>query len=191
MGDFARIAAASVLGLAVSMAAWASADEPVRSVPGADPGWIVAGADAGPAQTTEVPAEIMVLHATNTGGGIDDELKHLTQLRKPPFSAYDTYRLLRRHPLKLRTQQAATTQLPNGRDLRTELKEILPEARYRVAASISRPKRDGDKNRSYLPLLEVTAKSGETFFVAGQSFRGGILVVGIRVGEEEKKPPQK
>jgi hypothetical protein len=99
--------------------------------------------------------------------------------------------LLHRHAIALRLQQPDATQLPNGRTLRTVLKAVLPEDRFRVAASISRPPRDGDKEGGYLPLLEVTAKSGEPFFVAGQSFRGGILVVGIQVGKDKPPPPKK
>ena len=151
--------------------------------------------DAGPPAPKPVPAEILILHATNSGGGIDPELRHLRQLQRPPFSSYDTYRLIRRHESDLVLRQPSTTRLPNGRVLRTALKAVVPPDRYRVATSISRPgSKPGDGDDSYLPLLEVTAKSGETFFVAGQSFRGGILVVGIRVGEEPKapeKPPDK
>ena len=32
-----------------------------------------------------------------------------------------------------------------------------------------------------LPLLEVNAKAGEHFFVAGQKHKGGILVIGIKI----------
>lgn len=187
----ARIAAVCVLGLGVSLGAWARAggEKPaVAARPGT--GIVVLGDDAGPAERVEVPAEIMVLHATNSGGGIDPELRHLKQLRKPPFSAYDTYRLLRRHAITLEQQQPNNTELPNGRILRTVLKAVLPDDRFRVSASISRPKRKGDKDRGYLPLLEVTAKRGEPFFVAGQSFRGGILVVGIQVGKAPPPPAE-
>ncbi|MCU0693044.1 MAG: hypothetical protein MUF54_16745 [Polyangiaceae bacterium] len=144
-------------------------------------------ADAGARKPVEIPGEVMVLHATNTDGGIDPDLQRLPQLRKPPFSAYNTYRLVSRHAVVLGTARPdSTTTLPNGRVLKTTLKAVLPDARYRVAASISRPKSDKDDEGSFLPLLEVTARKGETFFVAGQSYRGGILVVGIRVGEEAK-----
>ena len=34
---------------------------------------------------------------------------------------------------------------------------------------------------SFLPLLEVNAKPGEPFFVAGQTYKGGTLVIGIKV----------
>lgn len=139
-------------------------------------------------ETKPVASRVLVLHATNEGGGIDGKLRHLTQLTKPPFSSYDTYRLLSTHAMNLEPKQASTIGLPNGRALRTELKEVLAENRYRIAASISRPAPKGekneDKNESYLPLLEVSAKKGEYFFVAGQSYRGGILVLGIQVGAE-------
>ncbi len=186
-----RVAAVGLLGCLVFFSAWAQEQGGVSKA-GPHRGIVVAlQDDAGAAQQVEVPAEIMVLHATNSGGGIDPELRHLKQLQKPPFSAYDTYRLLHRHAIALRLQQPDATQLPNGRTLRTVLKAVLPEDRFRVAASISRPPRDGDKEGGYLPLLEVTAKSGEAFFVAGQSFRGGILVVGIQVGKDKPPPPKK
>jgi hypothetical protein len=188
----ARFAGACVLGLGISLGAWAQADgEPTRPVVVPDTGLVTLQKDGGPAERAEVPAEIMVLHATNAGGGIDPELRHLRQLQRPPFSAYDTYRLLRRHAITLHQLQPDNTELPNGRILRTVLKAVLPEDRFRVAASISRPKREREKERGYLPLLEVTAKRGEPFFVAGQSFRGGILVVGIQVGKAPEPPPPK
>ena len=193
----ARIAGVCALGLVVSLGAlaWAGGDERVPPAT-AGTGIVVLGSDAGPAQRVEVPAEILVLHATNSGGGIDPELQHLRQLRKPPFSAYDTYRLERRYAITLVQKVSNDTELPNRRVLRTVLKAVLPEDRFQVAASISHPKRkdkdkDKDKDGGYLPLLEVTAKRGEPFFVAGQSYRGGILVVGIQVGKAPPPPPKK
>jgi len=140
-----------------------------------------ASADAG-VQEPKVPAEVMVLHATNTGGGIDPRIGPLPQLRKPPFSAYDTYKLIARNAITLTPSHPDSTTLPNKRVLRTSLSAVLPNDRYRISTSISQPARDAGTH-SFLPLLEVTAKSGETFFVAGQSYQGGILVVGIRVGK--------
>lgn len=127
-----------------------------------------------------IPAQIMVLHATNDGGGIDPRIGPMPQLKKPPFSAYDTYKLLSRQTVQLVRNEPDKTALPNERVLQTVLKEVLADSRYRVATSISSDK----EKKSFLPLLEVTARSGETFFVAGQSYRGGILVVGIRVGAQ-------
>jgi hypothetical protein len=139
-------------------------------------------ADAGTAPAARIGAEVMVLHATNADGGIDPHIGQLPQLRKPPFSAYNSYRLLARQAIVLTTAQPDTAKLPNGRVLKTSLLEVVSKDRYRVAASISQPQADAGA-QSFLPLLEVTAKAGETFFVAGQSYQGGILVVGITVGK--------
>jgi hypothetical protein len=192
MNENARFVAAVALTLGFTLGApGLAADGPIAPAVDLPGGRSASGqvGDAGPPAPKPVPAEILVLHATNSGGGIDPELRHLKQLQKPPFSSYDTYRLIRRHEGNLEMRQPNATRLPNGRVLRTALKEVVPPDRYRVATSISRPgSKEGSGDGGYLPLLEVTAKSGETFFVAGQSFRGGILVVGIRVGEESKPP---
>jgi hypothetical protein len=119
--------------------------------------------------------------ATNGEGGIDPQIGPLPQLRLPPFSAYNTYRLLSRQPVTWSGQLPQIFKLPNGRTLRTTLTTVEANQRHRVSASISRPDIDAGE-RSFLPLLEVTARSGETFFVAGQSYQGGVLVVGIKVG---------
>jgi len=140
-----------------------------------------ASADGG-AEETKVPVEVLVLHATNTDGGIDPRIGSMPQLKKPPFSAYNTYKLIARNAITLTQSQPASTTLPNKRTLRTALTGVLPNDRYRISTSISQPSPDAGTH-NFLPLLEVTAKSGETFFVAGQSYQGGILVVGIRVGK--------
>lgn len=141
-----------------------------------------ASADGG-AEQLKVPVEVLVLHATNTDGGIDPRIGSMPQLKKPPFSAYNTYKLIARNAIALTQAQPASTTLPNKRTLRTALTGVLPNDRYRISTSISQPSPDAGTH-NFLPLLEVTAKSGETFFVAGQSYQGGILVVGIRVGNK-------
>lgn len=138
-----------------------------------------ASADAG---VTRVPVTIMVLHATNTDAGIDPQIASLPELKKPPFSAYNSYKLIARNEILLAQAQPAATKLPNNRELRTALTGVLENQRYRIATSISQPHQDAGAPK-FLPLLEVTAKSGETFFVAGQSFHGGVLVVAIKVGK--------
>ena len=66
--------------------------------------------------------------------------------------------------------------------LMVSLKDIIEPAkkddlrRYLVTASIQKP--DGN---TFLPLLEVKAKPGEPFFVVGQTYKGGTVVIGIKV----------
>ena len=143
-----------------------------------------AGADARPVRASE-PAEkpvaseqaveLLVLHATNGKAGIDARLKDLPELGKPPFSTYDSYALLERIRLPLARGQK-THRLPNGRVLATELLEVQRNDVVRLSASISEP-----GGNAFLPLLEVRAKLGQHFIVAGQKWRSGILVLVLTV----------
>ena len=153
-----------------------------------------ASADATPTPRTAPPAEapkdavcpvsgeLIVLHATNDSSGIDPNIGKMPELGKPPFSSYNSYKLLDRSKLCLAKAKSATTKLPNDRDLMVTLKDILEPTkkgdskRYVVSASIQKP-----GGSTFLPLLEVNAKPGETFFVAGQAYKGGMLVIGIKI----------
>lgn len=128
--------------------------------------------------------EVLVLHATNSGKGIDKRIGEMPQLKKPPFSSYDSYELLVKQMLPLIKGHPETMELPNKRVLRTELLELLPKGYLKLGAAINQP---GGKD--FLPLLEVKAKAGQSFIVAGQSYKGGILVLVIRV--IENKPAKK
>ncbi|MBX3184374.1 MAG: hypothetical protein KF915_17225 [Polyangiaceae bacterium] len=121
-------------------------------------------------------AEVLVLHATNAGKGIDKRIGEMPQLKKPPFSSYDSYELLIKETLPLIKSKPAKLTLPNKRVLQTELLAELPKDYVKLSASINQP---GGKD--FLPLLEVKAKAGQSFIVAGQSYQGGILVLVIRV----------
>ena len=130
-----------------------------------------------------VRSEILILHATNGGGGIDPKLGKMPELAKPPFSAYSSYKLLERVTLPLSRTAPSTTKLPNDRVLQISLKDAGTKDEKKagpktfvVSASI-----DQADGKHFLPLLEVSAKAGETFFVAGQNYKGGMLVLGIKV----------
>lgn len=139
-----------------------------------------ARADAGPgaaaSASQQVEAEIVVLLATNVdgGGGIDPRIGPTLPLHEPPFSSYNTYKLLGRSSVSLKRGAAAKSLLPNGRSLELTLKDVTEGPRYRVATRIS----DGNGG-AFLPLFEVTAGLGEPFFVAGQVYEQGVLFVGM------------
>ena len=130
----------------------------------------------------EARAEIVLLHATNDNNGIDPSIGKLPQLAQPPFSAYNTYRLIERSNLALPLGELKNTKLPDGGKLSLTLKEASSPkkegqlARFRVGITIEK-----DKAKPFLPDLQVSANDGELFFVAGQQYRNGILVVGIRL----------
>ena len=62
------------------------------------------------------------------------------------------------------------------RKIRATLIRVMPDGRYKVRAAINRPNK-----ADYLPLLQVVASAGDPFFVAGQTYQGGTLVVGVIV----------
>lgn len=120
-------------------------------------------------------AEVTVLHATQAKKGIDPRIGPMPELEKPPFSSYDSYALLERTRLPLDKASPRTLKLPNGRLLETRLLEVLAKDAVRLSASINQP-----NGKEFLPLLEVKAKLGQPFIVAGQSYKQGILVLVIR-----------
>jgi len=146
-----------------------------------------AGAHGGAAPSTPPPApkaaeaspfstEVLILHATNDKTGVDQRIGKLPELGKPPFSNYDSYQLIDRSRLPLKKDDPQNLKLPNGRTLQVRLLEQLEKDSVRMSASINRP-----SGKEFLPLLEVKAKVGQAFIVAGQSYKKGILVLVIRV----------
>ena len=152
--------------LALIAARPALAEAPKAPAPSAAP--------AAPA--AEFNAELLVLHATNGDKGIDARIGDMPELKKPPFSSFKSYELLQKVKLPLKKDDPKTFDLPNGRVLQTKLVDVLPEDTVRLSASINQP-----GGKTFLPLLEVKAKLGQQFIVAGQSYKGGILVLVIRV----------
>ncbi len=121
-------------------------------------------------------AEVMVLHATQSPDAwIDPQIGESKRLREPPFSSYNNYKLLEKKTLPLKKGEASNLPLPTSRTLQVLLLDKV-EQRFKVSASISQP--DG---KAYLKLLEVTAAPNETFFVAGQTYNKGSLVLAIKI----------
>ena len=126
--------------------------------------------------TASVPAEVLVVLAKEEQGTIDPELKKLTALRRPPFNSFRSMNVLSKPKLTLKPGKDEIVKLPNGRRLKLTLLRAMPDGRYKVRAAINRPNK-----ADYLPLLQVVASAGDPFFVAGQSYQGGTLVVGVTV----------
>lgn len=125
-----------------------------------------------------VQGEVFIVLGSQEGTGIDPQLEKLETLRKPPFDTFTKKTLLKRAAVKLELGKESEVELPNGRRLRLMLLEKLKDGRYRVTISINRP-----GMRDYLPVMTVSAAPGDPFFVAGQKYEGGTLVIGVRVGK--------
>lgn len=171
----------AILAFALCVAAPAAAQEGSGKAPATkkdDKGKDDAAKGAKKPAAPEFAIEVMVLHATNSKKGIDERIGNMPELKKPPFSSYDSYELLSKTRLPL-GKDDKTMNLPNGRVLKTKLLEVLKDKEHvRMSASINKP-----GGQTFLPLLEVKAKAGQTFIVAGQRHKGGILVLVFRVAK--------
>ncbi len=137
----------------------------------------VTGAPRAAVAQAPVRAEVLIVLAKEEPGTVDRELADIPALRRPPFNAFRTMRVLSRPRLELTPGRDVDVRLPNGRQLRIQLQRVMPDGRYQVRVSINRP-----QERDYLPLLQVVAAAGDPFFVAGQGHDGGTLVIGVRLG---------
>ena len=70
-----------------------------------------------------VKAEIIVLHATNDGKGIDPGIGKMPELGEPPFSAYNSYKLLEKFELDLPKGETKDKKLPDGGKLAVKFKD--------------------------------------------------------------------
>jgi hypothetical protein len=128
------------------------------------------------AAPASINTEVMVMHATQEeSGSIDARIGSMPQLSKPPFSAYNTYKLLDRKTLAVERGKPMSYALPNGKTLQVSV-EALEGKQYKVTASVSR-----GEGSSFLRLLEVKASANEPFFVAGQTHGKGVLVFAITI----------
>ncbi|HEY2405949.1 MAG TPA: hypothetical protein VGI10_08100 [Polyangiaceae bacterium] len=123
-----------------------------------------------------VGAEVLVLHATHDKKGVDPQIGALPELAQTPFSSFEGYALLDRTRLPLSKSEPRELKLPNGRTLELRLRDAPQKDSVRLSASINQP-----RGKDFLPLLEVKAKPGQAFIVAGQSYKRGILVLVIRI----------
>jgi len=124
----------------------------------------------------ETVVEVSVLHGTHEQRESDPRIGNMAELREGPFARYASYQLLSRTQLSLSRGGKRQLKLPNGRLLEARLEDKLSDGSSRLVASINRP-----DAKDFLPLLEVKARPGQAFIVAGQSYKHGILVLVFKV----------
>jgi hypothetical protein len=139
-------------------------------------------ATARPKAPVTVDAELLTLHAVAASKRhVDPRLGNHPALSRPPLDAYTSYRVLRRGGAVLAKGMAWRTRLPNDRELLISLKDVVMPKRKRdapprfvVAASIGHA-------GVYKQVLETEVAAGEIFFVPAERYRGGIVVVSVRL----------
>jgi hypothetical protein len=128
------------------------------------------------AARAETVVEVSVLHGRHDKRPLDPRIADIPELREGPFAKYESYELLSRTSLRLSRGGRRQLSLPNGRLLEVRLDAVLADGSSRLVASINRP--DG---KDFLPLLEVKARPGQSFIVAGQSYKRGVLILVFKV----------
>jgi hypothetical protein len=144
----------------------------------------VAGARPKVVAPVSVDAELVTLHATNRGTGIDPKIGKQPALRKPPFNGYNSFKLIKRSGAILGKGMAWKTKLPNDHEVMISLKDVIMSKRkddaptFVIAASVAQV-----GATVFEPAGEARGKAGDTFFFPGKGYRGGILVVGVKLLE--------
>jgi hypothetical protein len=137
--------------------------------------------------------ELVVIHATQSGpqgsaGAIDKELHDLQlHMKEKPFVNFNTFKQHDRKLLPL--DKPISYSLANGRTLVVNLTNVLvPDAgagdggvgekRYQLETQISEP---ADGGKANVLKGHVTVSGNEPFWIAGQGFQGGTLVLELVV----------
>ena len=163
------------LGAASLLLLASTADAKPKATP-ARPSAVTEKTPADAPEKQETVVEVSVLHGTRDARDPDPRIGDMPELREGPFAKYPSFRLLSRTRLPLVKGGKRQLTLPNGRLLEARLEDLLPDGSARLVASINRPGAS-----DFLPLLEVKAKRGQSFIVAGQSYKRGILVLVFKV----------
>lgn len=152
-----------------------------------------APAAAAPKGTVSVDAELVTMHATRQPAidarrgkprtAPDPMVGQYPALARPPFDGYARFAVIRRGVAILAPGMAWKTTLPSGRDLLIRIKDPLggkkkkkADERLGVVASVGTT-----GTTSFTTVLETDVAPGETFFIPADKYRGGLLVVQVRV----------
>ncbi|MGO8994823.1 MAG: hypothetical protein ACLQVI_16015 [Polyangiaceae bacterium] len=133
------------------------------------------------AQGPKPRVEIVVLYAKADpkGGHMGPGVPQLPQLTQPPFNAYNTFALVGQTTLTLdqpkpddpwKGKASAVYSLVNGKPIRIAMIEQLADKRFHMGATIGKDAPD---------VVRWDAPGNEPVFIAGQSYKDGILVIGI------------
>ena len=125
-----------------------------------------------------IPAQVTIILGGTEGTGVSPELARIEALKKAPFDAFPKKALLKKVDVAIDVGSSAEVELPNGRKLKLSILEKTKDGGYRVSVSINRP-----NQQDYLPVVTVVAAPGDPFFVAGQKYEGGTLIIGVTVGK--------
>ncbi len=137
------------------------------------------------AQGPKPRVEIVVLYARKDAAAkgptpvLGPGVPKLPQLSQAPFNAYNTFAFVAETTIALDVPKAAdpwkgkpsaSYELATGKILQLALLDQLPDKRFHIGATIGKDAPD---------VVRWDAPRNEPVFIAGQSYKDGILVIGI------------
>jgi hypothetical protein len=147
------------------------------------PAALVALSGESRAQGPKPKVEIVVLYAKKDpaakGPQLGPGVPKIPQLSQPPFTGYNTFTVVGQTTLTLDSPKAAdpwkgkpsgTYTLATGKPLALALLDQLPDKRFQIGAAIGASSPD---------VVRWDAPKNDPVFIAGQSYKDGILIIGI------------
>jgi len=125
------------------------------------------------AQTDSIQCDVQIIHATKDGNSIDPALQPIARYLTRSFgSRYRSFRQIKLAKLQLGLHKEGTEKLPNNTDLKLKYTGT-EKSLLRLEMSVGGLK------------TNVKVHNGGLFFQAGRVYRGGMLILAIRVQKQQ------
>ena len=129
-------------------------------------------AQRGPAAADSAPCSILEIEASNGKESVDPELKPLgRKLKKPPFSSWKTFKLLKKHQVSLQRgkqlSQALVTGARMGLLYRDKSDTEGKKVRLRLAFTLD------DRNGKRKLDGTIKLDAGDYYLIGGDELKGG------------------
>jgi len=120
--------------------------------------------------------KVFEIKASNGEGGLDKELKPLKKkFKKPPFSAWKSFKLLAKHVKTIGLKESVSLKLKTGGKLTLMFRGRNAEKNKKVRLRIKFALDDKKGKRSADGTLSLD--SGDWTIIGGQSYDGGTYIV--------------
>lgn len=126
----------------------------------------------------QAACKIFEIKATNEPGGVDPALRPLARkLKKPPFSSWKTFRLLKRHDQVLQRMKQLDLKLVTGSRMGLLYREKSGGKQTKVRLRLSFTLDDKHGKRKLDGTINVD--SGDYYLIGGDEVEGGTYIVAV------------
>jgi hypothetical protein len=170
---------AAVVAIAIAIG-FAALVVPPPGVPGGSDAYAQGQA---PEASSTADCQIFEIKASNEGGGVDPALRALARkLKKPPFSSWKSFKLLKSHDRKVEKMKALNLALVTGSKLALLFRGVSggPSSKPRLRVTFTLDDKSGKRKVDGTINLD----SGDYSLIGGDSIEGGgtyIVAVTCRV----------